>query len=181
MPDLIEIAHIAFAGITLGAGLILALTKNIIYAAFLLFVVLFGVAGLYVFYGAEFLAVSQIIVYVGGILVILLFGVILTHKLRDLKPQTEIVNLIPGLLIAGGLFAVFVAMVGEMNFSEVMAQEKLDLGAAEAQVDQNAEKIGVATLTEYLLPFELASVLLLVVLIGAAYLSRKAKGKEAAA
>lgn len=179
MPDLIEIAHIAFAGVTLLGGLLLAVTKNIIYAAFLLFVVLFGVAGLYVFYGAEFLAVSQIIVYVGGILVILLFGVMLTHKLRDLKPRTEIVNLIPGLLLAGGLFALFVVFVGEMEFADSLAKEKLDLGNAAVQVDTNAEKIGVATLTEYLLPFEIASVLLLVVLIGAAYLTRKAKGKEA--
>lgn len=180
MPDLVEIAHVAFAGVTLLGGLALAYTRNIIYAAFLLFVVLFGVAGLYVFYGAEFLAISQIIVYVGGILVILLFGVMLTHKLKDLKPQTEIVNLIPGFLIAGGLFALFVAMVSKLDFSGPLASETISMGSAAPVLEGNAEKIGVGILTEYLLPFEIASVLLLVVLIGAAYLSRKSKdGKEA--
>ncbi len=179
MLDLIEIAHIVFAGITLLGGLALAFTKNIIYASFLLFAVLFGIAGLYVFYGAEFLAMSQIIVYVGGILVILLFGVMLTHKLRDLKPKTEIVNLIPGLILSTGLFSIFVVFVGEIDFSQSLAKDKLDLGKAVEHVGNNAERIGVGNLTEYLLLFELASVLLLVVLIGAAYLTRKPKGEEA--
>jgi len=181
MPNLLEIVHVAFAGITLIGGLTLAFTRNIIYATFMLFVVLFGVAGLYVFYGAEFLAISQIIVYVGGILVILLFGVMLTHKLKDLRPRTEIVNLIPGFLIAGGLFSLFVAMVAKLDFNRELASETISMGSAAPVVADNVEKIGVGTLTEYLLPFEIVSVLLLVVLIGAAYLSRRSKdGKEAA-
>lgn len=180
-PDIGTLAFIAFSGVTLGGAALLAFTKNIIYAVFLLFIVLFGVAGLYVFYGAEFLAVSQVIVYVGGILVILIFGVMLTHKLRDLKPRTEIVNLLPGLFVAGGLFAAFFLMVDQIDFANhSMPTEgvQMDLGPVE---DSDVERIGAATLTRYLLPFELISVLLLAVLIGAAYLSRKAKGKEARA
>ena len=68
-----------FAAITVAGGLLLALARNLIHAAFLLFVVLFGVAGLYVFAHAEFLAVAQVIVYVGGILILLIFGVMLTN------------------------------------------------------------------------------------------------------
>ena len=172
------IVFIAFAAVTIGGAALLAFTKNIIYAVFLLFVVLFGVAGLYVFYGAEFLAVSQVIVYVGGILVLLIFGVMLTHKLRDLKPRTEIVNFLPGLLVAGGLFAVFFLMVKEIDFAghalpaDGYAWDTGPVG------DSDVERIGGATLTRFLLPFELVSVLLLAVLVGAAYLSRKPKGKE---
>ena len=174
-----EIAYLAFAGITLGGAGILAFTRNIIHAVFLLFVVLFGTAGLYVFYGAEFHAVSQVVVYVGGILVILIFGVMLTHKFRDFKPKTQVVNFLPGLLAAGGLFVVFFLMVQELDFAnlEVPTSE----GAAYqsvAVIDSDVERIGAETLTRYLLPFEAISVLLLAVLIGAAYLSRKAKGKE---
>ena len=178
-PDITTLAFIAFTAVTLGGAALLAFTKNIIYAVFLLFIVLFGVAGLYVFYGAEFLAVSQVIVYVGGILVLLIFGVMLTHKLRDLKPRTEIKNFLPGLLVAGGLFAAFFLMVRDIDFANHSVPTnglQIETGPIE---DTDVERIGAATLTRFLLPFELISVLLLAVLVGAAYLSRKSKNKEA--
>lgn len=173
--SLVEVAFWAFAAVTAGGGIALALTRNVIYGAFTLFVVLLGMAGLYVLLAAEFLAVSQVIVYVGGILVILLFGVMLTNKLRELKPRTEIVNLIPGLLVAGGLFACFAWMVGRLQ---------LDVAGRFAQSESipadEVNRIGIATLTDWILPFELISVLLLAVLVGAAYLTRKPEGgKEA--
>ncbi len=179
--SIVEIAFLGFSAVTIGGAAFLALTRNIIHAVFLLFVVLFGVAGLYVLFGAEFLAVSQVIVYVGGILVLLIFGVMLTHKLRDFKPSTQIVNKIPGLLAAGGMFAVFVAMVRTIDFEHLARPVSTSAKAYQpvAGIDTDVERIGAETLTEYLLPFEAISVLLLAVLIGAAYLSRKAKAKEA--
>ncbi|MEM7035754.1 MAG: NADH-quinone oxidoreductase subunit J [Bacteroidota bacterium] len=165
----------AFALLTAGGGLMLALTKNVIYAAFTLFIVLFGMGAMYVFAGAEFLAVSQVIVYVGGILVILLFGVMLTHKIREVNPRTEIVNLFPGLLAAGALFGALLLLIRETAPQIALAAATHPPAAAINDVHQ----IGKATLTHYLLPFELVSILLLIVLVGAAYLTRKAHRKEA--
>ena len=164
---LTDILFHAFILLTAGAGLALAISKNIVHAAFLLFGVLLGVAGLYVFAGAEFLAVSQVIVYVGGALIVVIFGVMLTAKMREMKPQTDFVNLIPGALLAAAMFMALLFVIRERGATEgsVALSPKPD----------NVHEVGVATLTDYLLPFELISVLLLTVLIGAAYLSRKTK------
>jgi NADH-quinone oxidoreductase subunit J len=161
----------AFILLTAGAGFVLAISRNIVYAAFLLFVVLLGVAGLYIFAGAEFLAVSQVIVYVGGTLIVVIFGVMLTAKMREMKPQTDFVNLVPGAILAAAMFMALLFVIRE---SGVLSSP----GNSAAIVPDNVHRVGVATLTDYLLPFELVSILLLTVLIGAAYLSRKTKTEK---
>jgi NADH-quinone oxidoreductase subunit J len=80
-----EIIFYLFAIITVVPAVIVVTTKNIIYAAFALMFTLFGVAGLYVFLSADFLAAVQVLIYVGGILVLILFGVMLTRGILDLK------------------------------------------------------------------------------------------------
>lgn len=121
-------------------------------------------AALYVLAGAEFLAVSQVIIYVGGILILLLFGVMLTHKLRETKPRTGIVNLLPGLLVAGSLLTGLIWGISSLDlaFPE----------PAQPQVEA-VRGVGIATVTQFLLPFELISILLLIALVGAAFISRK--------
>jgi NADH-quinone oxidoreductase subunit J len=68
-----------FALVTVGSAAVVVLARSLIYSAFALLFTFFGVAGLYVILGADFLAATQLLVYVGGILVLLLFGVMLTH------------------------------------------------------------------------------------------------------
>jgi NADH:ubiquinone oxidoreductase subunit 6 (subunit J) len=164
-----ELIFHGFLLLTAGAGVALALSKNVVHAAFLLFVVLLGVAALYVFAGAEFLAVSQVIIYVGGALVVVIFGVMLTAKIREMKPQTELVNVIPGALLAVSLFMTMLYVLRESHVAQSIP------AATAPTATPNVEQVGVASLTTYLLPFELVSVLLLTVLVGAAYLSRKPK------
>lgn len=166
-----EILFYVFAFITAGAALGLALARNVIYAAFLLLAVLLGVAALYVFASAEVLAMSQIIVYVGGTLIIVIFGVMLTSKIKESRPETELINLIPGILLGLSLMAMLLFVIKE---SGVLQATSSGLPAATT----NAKMIGQATLTTHLLPFEVVSVLLLVVLLGAAYLSRKTKNQK---
>jgi NADH-quinone oxidoreductase subunit J len=101
-------------------------------------------------------------VYVGGILVILIFGVMLTNKLRDLRPETGFVNVFPALLASLALF-----------FALALLIESLPERTAVALPADDVKEIGKATLTHFLLPFELVSILLLAVLMGAAYLSRR--------
>jgi len=78
-----------FAGLTLGSAFVVVLSRTLIYSAFALLVTFFGVAGLYVLLGADFLAATQLLVYVGGILVLLLFGVMLTHRIYDLDLRSR--------------------------------------------------------------------------------------------
>jgi len=85
-----------FAIVTVGSAAVVVLSRTLIYSAFALLFTFFGVAGLYVLLGADFLAATQLLIYVGGILVLLLFGVMLTHKIYDLDLRTETTQLAPG-------------------------------------------------------------------------------------
>ena len=151
-----------FAALTLGSAAIVVLSRTLIYSAFALLVTFFGVAGLYVLLGADFLAATQLLVYVGGILVLLLFGVMLTHKIYDLDLRTETTQLASGLWVAGGLFVVLTAVALKTEWP----------GHARLPAATTAP-IGRLFLGDYLLPFEAASVLLLVALMGAAMIVRR--------
>src|SRR5688572_7750123 len=102
------ITFYVFAAVTVGSAAIVVLARSLIYSAFALLFTFFGVAGLYVLLGADFLAATQLLVYVGGILVLLLFGVMLTHKLYDLDLRSEVTQFLPGIIVSGGLFVLLV-------------------------------------------------------------------------
>ncbi len=95
-----------FAIVTVASAAVVVLSRQLIYSAFALLFTFFGVAGLYVLLGADFLAATQLLVYVGGILVLLLFGVMLTHKIYDLDLRTETTQFAPGVIVAVGLFVI---------------------------------------------------------------------------
>jgi NADH:ubiquinone oxidoreductase subunit 6 (subunit J) len=151
-----------FAALTLGSAAAVVLSRTLIYSAFALLVTFFGVAGLYVLLGADFLAATQLLVYVGGILVLLLFGVMLTHRIYDLDLRSETTQLVPGAIVAGGLFFVLAYLALHTEWP----------GVARPPAPTTAA-IGRLFLGEFLLPFEAASVLLLVALMGAAMIVRR--------
>jgi NADH:ubiquinone oxidoreductase subunit 6 (subunit J) len=151
-----------FAGLTLGSAAVVVLARTLIYSAFALLVTFFGVAGLYVLLGADFLAATQLLVYVGGILVLLLFGVMLTHKIYDLDLRSETTQLSSGLLVAVGLFVVLAAIALKTVWPTGVRSPA-----------STTAPIGRLFLGTYLLPFEAASVLLLVALMGAAMIVRR--------
>src|SRR5436190_23176512 len=99
-----DILFLIVAVVTVGSAAIVVLSRSLIYSAFSLLFTFFGVAIIYVYLGADFLAATQVLIYVGGILVLLLFGVMLTHRLYSLNLRTETFLLIPGLLIAMAVF-----------------------------------------------------------------------------
>ena len=95
-----------FAALTVGSAAVVVLSRTLIYSAFALLATFFGVAGLYLLLGADFLAATQLLVYVGGILVLLLFGVMLTQRIYDLDLRSGTIQLGSGssqatLLIGG--------------------------------------------------------------------------------
>ena len=152
-----------FAAMTVCSAAVVVLARSLIYSAFALLFTFFGVAALYVLLGADFLAATQLLVYVGGILVLLLFGVMLTHKLYDLDLKSEVTQFLPGLLVSGVMcyLLVFTALHTEWA------------GGGGRPPAPTTEAIGAEFMGRYLLPFEAASVLLLVALIGAALIVRR--------
>ena len=155
----------AFAIITVVSAFIVVLSKNIIYSAVSLFITLFGVAGFFVLLHADFIAVTQIMIYIGGILVLLIFGVMLTTKITDVKLKTKNINTLTSAIFVVGITAVliFIMLTTNWKVAEVV------------KYDETIDKIGVLLLTDYLLPFEIASIILLIALIGAAMYARKSK------
>jgi NADH-quinone oxidoreductase subunit J len=167
MELLSNIALGFFALLTVASAGVVVFHKRIIYSAFALLFCFFGVAALYLFLAADFLAASQLLIYVGGILTLIIFGVFLTAKVTTLDiPQLthqRYIALIPVLMIGVGLFIV--AM-------------RTQWGATYMGSAATARDLGELLMTRYLVPFELASFLLLAALIGAMRLARFYRSRE---
>lgn len=144
------------------AGMV-AFSRNIIYSAFSLLGTFMGVAGLYIFLGADFVAAAQVLIYVGGILVLILFAVMLTHRITDVAITNRAAGRIPALIVVGVLLYLLVQTIRETGW----------VRAKEIVYAPTSATIGEQFLEQYLLPFELASVILLAAMIGAVAISRK--------
>ena len=161
-----EISTVVFyliAVITIGSAIVVAFSRNIIYSAFSLLGTFMGVAGIYVFLGADFVAAVQVLIYVGGILVLILFAVMLTHRITDVEITNRSAGRIPALFIIAVFLVLLVQTVWETPWVKVK----------EIAHQPTTAKIGELFLENYLLPFELASLVLLAAMIGAVVISRK--------
>jgi NADH-quinone oxidoreductase subunit J len=156
------------AGIAVVGAAGVAFSRNIIYSALSLMVSFLGVAGLYVLLYAEFVAGVQVLIYVGGVLVLTLFAVMLTQGIRDVEVSNRSVGRPLGLVIVAGTFAVM------LKAYLAAAWHAAD---AAAMMPSSTYGIGDALLGPYVLPFEVASIVLLTVLVGAVVLSRKEVGE----
>ncbi len=156
-------AFFVFAGITVFGGLLVATLRNVMHAALALMLSFFGVAGLYVVLDAGFIAAVQVLVYIGAITVLILFAIMLTRGLmtKTLAPDNN--QWIAAAGIALLLFvALFFVAVGT-NWPTAPAQTVGDM----------IPKIGAELVTTYVLPFEIASLVLLAALIGAIVIARE--------
>lgn len=161
------IYHVIFYGLVLlvvNSALIVAFSRNITHSAFALLLTFFGVAGLYVFLAADFLAALQLLIYVGGILVLILFAVMLTHKISDVNLSNPATKPWLGGFISLVVLAVLIWVIVKTPWETVPMQD-----------NSTTAQIGMSIMGQYLLPFEAVSVVLLVALIGAAYLARREK------
>ncbi|WP_436516847.1 NADH-quinone oxidoreductase subunit J family protein [Ekhidna sp. To15] len=144
----------------LGVGIIVY-TKNIVHAAYALCLALVGIAGVYVILMSELLAVVQIMLYAGGVVILLAFGVMMTNRLRGKRVLSKSGNMLVGAIISISLFGALAYLISTANFPLGDVEEK----------DQIRE-IGISFLTEHVVAFELVAFILLVALIGAAYLAK---------
>lgn len=160
-----DVIFYLFAILTVGSGYLVVTTKNIVHSAFYLLFTLFGVAGLYVLLGADFIAIVQLMVYVGGILILLMFGVMLTNKITDVKLRTGTLHIIPAVIGTGLFMGVLVSMMLRTNWKSEPAEIPTT----------TLYGLGRFLLTDYVLIFELLGILLLIALIGAASIARRDK------
>jgi NADH-quinone oxidoreductase subunit J len=153
-----------FAFLTIGGGFVCIFERSVVRSAFSLLATFSGTAGLFLLLGADFLAVAQILIYVGGILALLLFGVMLSPPDMNERKLSRIVT---GLVLVGGA----VAWVGFKVQSTVVWATAKTL----PPVHSNAREIGVGFLAsnQYVIPFELAAIVLTVALVAAVYVARR--------
>jgi len=169
-----------FAGVAVLGAFGVVFSQQIVRMAVFLLFTLGSVAMLYFFLEAEFLAAIQLIVYVGGTLILIIFGVMLTSK----NPFIRLTVPVPQRLLGWGIGLVLTLMMVFMGAEQGAGSDprashdsqSLVVGVGEAHY--GVADLGRSLLGKYALPFELAGVLLLVVMIGAAYI---AKGRQAEA
>ena len=168
-----------FAFLAIAAAFLLVHIKNTTRALFLLFVVLFAMAGLYLFALADFVAITQILVYVGGVLILLIFAFMLSNKelLADLQNTSKQFIALPNwqaaLIALGFLGIMLYAAKSWSDYTPTWVQEAVAQGTTIQAQDNNIKALGFKFMTQYVLPFEVISIFLMMVLIGAAHLSRK--------
>jgi NADH-quinone oxidoreductase subunit J len=151
--------------LTVGSALGVALSRNIVRMAVWLLFALMGVAGLFLLLDAEFLAAVQLVVYAGGILVLIIFGIMLTGSAAGDVPIRR------GWAETGAAVMAAVIIAGGLGVALWPSHAQFATQTPSVQPYSMAP-IGIALLGEFLVPFELVSVLLLVVMIGAAYLAK---------
>ena len=163
------------AVITLVGALRVVLTRSIMHAAFWLFPVFAGIAGFYLFLGAQFLAAIQVLIYIGAILVLIIFAVTLTRNSIDPEDAQSNRLIIPVGLAAAALVLALAGAVMMSGWPQPIADITGVMLLPNVNItDMTA--IGLVLLHQYLVPFEIASVLLLAAMIGAIVLARKERG-----
>ena len=174
-----------FAVLTCGFALAVLFSSNIVRMAFFLIVSLTGTAGLFFLAGAHFVGAMQIMIYVGGTLVLLIFGVMLTARATFVSMQTRAGEWVLAVIVGGCLLLVLLQAAvsieswrrpvldqSSLVTADAQTSTPLGLGLMGVRVDrlsQPDERLRQG-MSGYLLPFEVVSIHLLVVLVGAAYL-----------
>lgn len=157
----VELLFYGLAIVAALSAIAILLTKNVFYGALFLIMSLLAIAGIYIIANAEFLAVTQILIYAGGVLVLVIFGVMLTSKISGKPLVVENKNWIFGSLVGLSFLITLSKLFSEGIFYTNTTTEK---ESGYTSINQ----IGIHFSTDYVLPFELTGVLLLVVLVSAA-------------
>ena len=158
-----------FAALVLGGAILTITRRNAVHSAISLITSLLGVAGLYLMQQAEFLFAVQIVLYVGGIMVLFLFVIMLVNldqaaRERQFNRQW-LVALVASALVCG--------QIGYFLYRGQAAFHLADFRAALPAAPGNTEMLADSLFSEYLLPFEIASLLLLVAVLGSVVMAKK--------
>ncbi|HPF36710.1 NADH-quinone oxidoreductase subunit J [bacterium] len=163
-----DLVFYGFAALTVLSGFVVVFARNIVHAGFALLFTLLGVAGLYALLGADFLAVTQTVVYIGGILVLVLFAVMMTRIPRKEQRRRGLDHMVPAGIFSLGLFA----LLYKVSAGSFPVREP-------GEAVPTVKAIGVEIMTDWIFPFEFASLVLLVAMVGAAILIRERRPARA--
>lgn len=162
--DMSLIILCAIAAVTVVSAAVVAFSKNIIHSAVALLGVFGGVFGLFILLSADFVAIVQLVIYIGGILVLILFAVMLTTDIAKVRitntPMSPVIAAVFAILLSALIFKTYRSAAWPMN--------------SDLKFVSTTSQIGNLLLTKYLLPFEIVSLLLVLIMIGSIVLARRA-------
>ncbi len=162
-----EIIFYTFAAISLISGGVVVFARTIASAAFALMFTFFGVAGLYILLGADFVGVTQLMIYVGGILVLFLFGMMLTANIDRLREErTGAGRSLAGVVVATAIGAMLLTVIWGVPQWQRARPRELEEGGRTTSV------LGTLFMGDYALLFVASSIAILVALVGAAMIAR---------
>ena len=163
-----EILFWFLSALALGSAIMVITSKNPVHSILFLIVTFFAISGHYILMNAQFLAIVNIIVYAGAIMVLFLFVVMLMNLNASAEPQKNRLLQFAGLISGGSLFLVIIAALMKSDTATNMVQmNEGDSGLI--------KKLGMALFKDYLVPFELSSVLFLSAMVGAVVIGKKEK------
>lgn len=163
MEGLNVIAFYILAGFSVFSALGILFAKNVVHAVFMLVLVFLGIAGVFIISNAEFVGVTQIMIYIGGVLILMMFGIMLSHRIDGNRLETQNRNAVIGSLIGLGLLGVLLYPIKD-------GFPLFDFKPGESGLIVT-EQIGVHLMTTELIALEVTAVLLLMALVGAAYIA----------
>jgi NADH-quinone oxidoreductase subunit J len=160
------ILFILLSVLAIGSALMVITRKNPLHSVLYLVITFFAISGHYILLNAQFLAIVNIIVYAGAIMVLFLFVVMLMNLNTEIEPQKNRLSQIAGVISGGSLFLVIIA---------ALVKSKSVAGAMELQTGDYGliKTLGKVLFNDYVLPFEISSVLFLSAMIGAVVISKK--------
>jgi NADH-quinone oxidoreductase subunit J len=159
-----DLVFILLALLTIVPAIWVVFSPNIVHAGFALLFTLFGVAGLYAYMGADFIAVTQMMVYIGGVLVLVLSTVMMTRVPQGKRANYGLDRYVPAAVIALAVFGLLYKSITSVEW-----------GAGYTEPVPTVAEIGTNFMTNYIFPFEYVSLVLLAAMIGAAILIRESK------
>jgi NADH-quinone oxidoreductase subunit J len=161
-----EILFWFLSAMALVAALMMITSKNPVYSVLWLIVVFFAISGHYILLNAQFLAIVNIIVYAGAIMVLFLFVIMLMNLNADNEPQKNKWLKIAGVIAGGSLMLVFIAAILQ---TEALKKQQVEMGGETGLI----HLLGKVLFTDYVLPFEISSVLFLSAMVGAVVIGKK--------
>lgn len=162
-----QLVFYLLSAMTIVSALVVVFAKHPMYSVLSLIVCFFTIAGHYILLNAQFLAITHIIVYAGAIMVLFLFVVMLLNLNRESEPHKSMRLKLAATVAAGMLFLTLIAALRTTQLGTFTKPPASDLGLV--------QHIGQKLFTDYLLPFEISSILFLSAMIGAVLLAKREK------
>ena len=166
---MLALLFIVFAGLAIGCAIAVVVQTNPLYCAISLIGVFIALACLYVMLAAPFIAAVQVIVYAGAIMVLVVFVIMLLNVEEEVRRRTRLRFLVPAAVV---LAAVLIAEVAFIIFFVEVSPNRPTTSVSDTGLTSS---IGISLFTDYLLPFEITSILLLMAIVGAMTLARRLK------